>query len=172
MDLSVGMLASKYFAAGTQLKRIGIKLSEVRSKIPFCDTYIYIYGKYHVWVFEPLCLALMWLFMIEWGSEGAIICCALISNNGEFINKAPEYWSRNIQALITLMQYSRAPYSYTFTTSCQSDSRRIIYWDVFFYVSTGDFSQVVCEEIWNWNWMTSLQFASKANALAHFITSW
>ena len=47
------------FAAGTQLKRVGIKLNEVRSKIPFCDTYIYIYGKYHVWVFEPLCLALM-----------------------------------------------------------------------------------------------------------------
>ena len=54
------MLTSKYFASGTQLKRVGIKLSEVRSKIPFCDTCIQAaFGKYHVLVFEPLCLALM-----------------------------------------------------------------------------------------------------------------
>ena len=51
-------------------------------------------------VVQPLCLVLMWLFMIEWGSEGAIINPGfnLGQRHSEFIDKVPEYRSRSTRS--------------------------------------------------------------------------
>ena len=51
-------------------------------------------------VVQPLCLVLMWLFMIEWGSEGAMINPGfnLGQRHSEFIDKVPEYRSRSTRS--------------------------------------------------------------------------
>ena len=63
-----------------------------------CERSIFVKHEDDAFVVEPLCLVLMRLFMIEWGSEGVIIRQEQPSFNlglghREFIDKVPEYRS-------------------------------------------------------------------------------